>query len=120
MISNEVPPKNIAKLVPTPNNTTKAGRMEIKPKNTEPGKVIRVTTESMNSAVFSPGDVTEGIRLAEPAYRITVRLSSQSVEAYGQRFSLQAGMTLGADIVLERRSLIRWLFDPLYSLRGRA
>jgi membrane fusion protein len=52
-------------------------------------------------------------------YRVTVRISKESVQAYGQQFPLQAGMLLTADIVLEKRSLVEWLLDPLTSLRGR-
>jgi len=33
--------------------------------------------------------------------------------------ALQAGMTLDADVRLDRRRLIEWLFDPLLSVTGR-
>ena len=56
---------------------------------------------------------------AEPVYRITVDLASQSVTAYGAEVALQPGMTLEADVALERRRLFQWLLDPLYALKGR-
>ncbi len=77
------------------------------------------TVAEKSSAIFSPVDAQANIRLNEPTYRVTVRISKESVEAFGQQFPLQAGMLLSADIVLEKRSLIAWLLDPLTSLRGR-
>ncbi len=77
------------------------------------------TVVEKSSAIFSPVDAQANIQLNEPTYRVTVRISKESVEAYGQQFPLQAGMLLSADIVLEKRSLIAWLLDPLTSLRGR-
>ena len=77
------------------------------------------TISGISSSVFSPAETEAGITLAEPTYRVTVQISRQQVEAYGQQFPLQAGMLLRADIVLEKRSLISWIMNPLVSLRGR-
>ena len=52
-------------------------------------------------------------------YRINVALQSPNVTAYGKEEALQPGMQLDADIELERRGLIEWLFEPLISLRGQ-
>jgi membrane fusion protein len=55
----------------------------------------------------------------EPMYRITVALEHQHVLAYGQRQALSAGMQLEADVMLERRRLVEWLFAPVLGLVGR-
>jgi membrane fusion protein len=55
----------------------------------------------------------------EPLYRISVRLASQSVLAYGQTQALQAGMTLEADVLRETLRLYEWMLEPLYSLKGK-
>ena len=55
---------------------------------------------------------------AEPVYRITVVLASQTVPAYGGQAPLQPGMTLEADVALERRRLFEWVLDPLYAVTG--
>lgn len=55
----------------------------------------------------------------EPLYRITVALDRQTVDAYGQAQALTAGMQLEADVQLDRRRLIEWLFEPLLGLTGR-
>jgi membrane fusion protein len=52
-------------------------------------------------------------------YRITVALESQTVTAYGKPQPLQAGMTLQADILQERRRLYEWVLEPLYSMTGK-
>ena len=56
---------------------------------------------------------------AEPLYRVTVRLAKQAITAYGKQESLKPGMALEADVLGERRKLIEWLLEPLYSLEGK-
>src|SRR5690606_12003167 len=56
---------------------------------------------------------------AERLYRITVALDAQTVRAYGQARPLAAGMQLEADVLLDRRRLIEWIFEPLLSVSGR-
>jgi len=63
---------------------------------------------------FTPPD---GSR--EPVYRIRVALEGQAIRAYGRLEPLQPGMQLEADILLDRRRLIEWIFEPLLSLAGR-
>ena len=55
----------------------------------------------------------------EPVYRITVDLPSQQVKAYGQPLPLQAGMRVDADVLIESRRLIEWIFDPLLTITGK-
>ena len=56
---------------------------------------------------------------SEPLYRITVTLDRQSVAAYGQAQALVPGMQLEADVLLDRRRLIEWLFEPVLGIAGR-
>jgi membrane fusion protein len=55
----------------------------------------------------------------EPMYRITVSLDAQSVLAYGQAQPLSPGMQLEADVLLDRRRLIEWIFEPVLSIAGK-
>jgi membrane fusion protein len=55
----------------------------------------------------------------EPVYRITVSLVQQTAVAYGEPVALQAGMRLEADILIERRRLIEWVLDPVFTLTGK-
>jgi len=70
-----------------------------------------VTSISRSALVHVGGD--------QPLYRVSVTLAQQSVMAYGKAESLKPGMLIDADILGERRRLIEWLYEPLYSLRGR-
>jgi len=69
--------------------------------------------------LITPGEVTLPVPLREPVYRVTVALQVQSIRAYRREFALQSGMLLDADVWLDRRRIIEWLFDPLYSVVGR-
>ena len=64
---------------------------------------------------FTPPD---GSR--ELLYRIKVELDSQAVSAYGRLEPLRPGMQVEADILLDKRRLIEWVFEPILSLAGRA
>jgi membrane fusion protein len=75
--------------------------------------------ERVSATVFTPNDATGPVTIKEPSYRIVVRLDRQDVDAFGQSVPLQPDMTVQADIVLEERSILEWLLEPLYSARGR-
>ena len=79
-------------------------------------RVVSVSRSAVSPAElgFTPPD---GSR--EPLYRIKVALATQSVAAYGRAEPLQAGMQVEADVLLDRRHLIEWVFEPLFSLSGR-
>jgi len=80
----------------------------------------RVAAVSKNP--LPPGDLgftpIDGSR--EPLYRIKAVLDTQTINAYGRPEPLQAGMQVEADVQLDRRRLIEWIFEPLLSLAGRA
>ena len=69
--------------------------------------------------LITPGEVNLPVALREPVYRVTVSLDAQYIAAYRQRLALQSGMLLDADVWLDRRRIIEWVFDPLYSVMGR-
>ena len=73
----------------------------------------------IDRALIAPNEVQLPIALQEPVYRLRAKLSQQQMKAYGQDFELKSGMLLEADIMLEQRTLIEWLLEPLYSIKGR-
>ncbi|MCF6319310.1 MAG: HlyD family efflux transporter periplasmic adaptor subunit [Proteobacteria bacterium] len=77
------------------------------------------TVEQVAQAVINADEAGIPLPSQEPVYRVKVSLNSQFVETYGKSLSLQAGMSVSADIILEERSLGEWLFAPIYSLRGK-
>lgn len=52
-------------------------------------------------------------------YVITVQPDEDYVLAYGKKELLQVGMQVDADIWLDRRTLLEWILEPLYSVSGR-
>ncbi|MEO1039364.1 MAG: HlyD family efflux transporter periplasmic adaptor subunit [Pseudomonadota bacterium] len=99
----------------------------------EPGQSVRLRVDAfpyqrfgsvegritdMSASVLSPLELAAPVPVQEPVYRLTVDLSAQSVAAYGAEQPLQAGMTLQADILVDRRPLWRWFIDPVLALRG--
>lgn len=76
------------------------------------GQIIKVSHTIVTSA-----DASGPIALREPVYRVTASLERTDIDAYGEKIPLQADMLLSADIILEHRSLVGWLLDPLLSVR---
>lgn len=52
-------------------------------------------------------------------FMVRVNLARPTVNAYGTAIPLRPGHTLQADIEIDRRSLLRWMFDPLFAFTGR-
>ncbi|MNS01958.1 Colicin V secretion protein CvaA [compost metagenome] len=76
--------------------------------------------ESVSRTVLAPSEIAiPGLQMQEPVFRVRVKLDRTSVSAYGQEVPLQPGMLLTADVVIDRRSLLEWLFDPLYAAGRR-
>lgn len=74
---------------------------------------------SVGRALIQPGDARLPVSPGEPAYPVTVRIAAQAVVAHGQAHPLQPGMLLDADVQLERRRIVEWMFDPLRAIAGR-
>jgi membrane fusion protein len=82
-------------------------------------QVSRTPLQATELAGLPLPEAMKGAASAEPLYRITVTLDRQAVQAYGQPQPLAAGMQLEADVLLDRRRLIEWIFEPLLSVTGR-
>jgi membrane fusion protein len=83
------------------------------------------TVASVSRTAMSPTDLPQQLSgltslygANEPIYEITVDLAKQIATAYGEPVPLQSGMQLNADIMIDRRRLIEWALDPLFSLTG--
>lgn len=74
---------------------------------------------SVGKTVWTQGERIGPLQAREPVYRVIVKLDAQSVNASGQEFALRAGMLLNADLLLETRSLLEWMFEPVLQLRQR-
>lgn len=81
--------------------------------------VYEGTVSMISKHILLPSELPVPLELKEPVYRVTVLLKDQNIQAYGKAFPLQAGMSLQADIILDRQTLFDWILDPLLSMRGR-
>ncbi len=78
------------------------------------GRVTRV-----GRTVWSAGEKVGTLAAREPVYRIEVALDSQVVRSGAQEFPLRPGMLVNADILLEKRTVFEWVFEPVLALRER-
>ena len=76
---------------------------------------------SISRTVLAPNEIDAPVQAQtkEPMYRIQVAIVDQNILAFGQRIALQPGMTLQANIVLDRRSFLDWLLEPINAVRSR-
>ncbi len=82
------------------------------------GQYRGVITE-IGRNVWTPGERVGTLTAKEPVYRVDVNLEKQTVAALGQEFPLRPGMLVNADLLLEKRTLLEWIFEPVLQLKGR-
>jgi len=79
------------------------------------GRITRVSL-----TVLDPRELSVPLKIDEPVYRIEVAPSQQSIDAFGEKLPLQPGMTLTANLILDRRSFLDWLLQPLNAVLKRS
>lgn len=78
---------------------------------TVPARITEISSTAVPQP--TPGGGTVAV------YLVTAELDAPWVTAFGRRQPLLPGMTLSARIVTERRSLLEWLFEPLFAVGRR-
>ncbi|HEY6994100.1 MAG TPA: HlyD family efflux transporter periplasmic adaptor subunit [Xanthobacteraceae bacterium] len=82
---------------------------------------VKGSIKTISRTVLGPTEISiPGLKIEEPVFRVRVALAREDIHAYGEAIPLQPGMLLTADVVFDRRSLIRWLFDPLFAVAERS
>jgi membrane fusion protein len=77
------------------------------------------TIDRIARSLILPGDARLPVAVVEPVYRVRATLDRQYIEVDGSRRALTAGITLKADILLDRRSLLEWMLAPVISAGSR-
>ncbi|OJI32406.1 Colicin V secretion protein CvaA [Vibrio vulnificus] len=78
------------------------------------GKVIDI-----GKSILLPSDIKNNpISMSESFYQVVVELDSQSILAYGDKYMFEPGMTLDAEIILERLTIIDRILDPVRAVKG--
>lgn len=81
----------------------------------QPGHVLQVSRTPLAPAEMAALSLPVPQDRDEALFRITVALDPSA----GEALPLVPGMRLQADVLLERRRLVEWLFEPLFGLKGR-
>lgn len=80
----------------------------------------RAVVTSVSRTVLAPDEAAiPGLTLPEAVFRVEAALDRTEIDAYGEAMPLQPGLLVSADIVIDRRNLIEWLFDPLFAAGRR-
>ncbi|KPF45737.1 hypothetical protein IP87_07670 [beta proteobacterium AAP121] len=79
----------------------------------QPARVLQVSRTPLAASELAALALPAVGAGGEPLFRITVAFEGPPVAP------LSAGMRLQADVQLEKRRLIEWLFEPLLGLKGR-
>lgn len=78
------------------------------------GHVIEISGTTTTAELLQPDALPRQLY-----YRVRVELKQPWITAYGERISLQDGMNVDSDILLENRKLFEWMLEPLYAITGR-
>lgn len=73
----------------------------------------------ISATVLPHGAAPLPVSTNSPVYRVRVSLAQQTLFARGEERTLQPGMTLNANIILEERTVLVWLLDPFLSVARR-
>jgi len=79
----------------------------------------RGTVTDIGRNVWTQGEHVGPLTAKEPVYRIDVKLDKQVVSALGTDYALRPGMLVSADLLLEKRTLLEWIFEPVLKLKER-
>lgn len=74
---------------------------------------------SIDKALILPSDKVLPIKMEEATYRVRASIHNQEINAYGKSFPLKVGMIADVDIMLEKRTLLEWILDPIYAIKGQ-
>ena len=71
------------------------------------GVVTEITTTSVRAK-----ENAQSIETTEGAFRAIISIENQELDWNGHMIKLQSGMLVSADIILEKRKAISWLWEP--------
>lgn len=66
-----------------------------------------------------PYPAPPGAQPTDLFYVATLELDRQAIMAYGKSEPLQAGMAFDVSLILDKRTLIEWIFEPVFSVSGK-
>lgn len=79
------------------------------------GKVRYVSSNALSPSEIA--EITGRNDISEPMYRVRASLGRQTIRVYGEDKRLAPGMAINGGIMIDRRRIYEWIFEPLYTLR---
>jgi membrane fusion protein len=74
---------------------------------------------AISRIVLDPSELAVPVKVDEPVYRIRVIPDRQVVNAFGEAYPLQPGMSVTANIILDKGSFLDWLLTPVNAVMKR-
>ena len=75
--------------------------------------------DEVSTTVYRPEEVAAAVKATEPVYKVIVHPLQANINAYGTQTPLRPGMAFTADFILEERSFLQFLLDPVIAAQGR-
>ena len=70
----------------------------------------------VSDTLMAPSDLSRaGPQVLESVFLVRAKVDRSFVEAYGRELALQPGMLLTADVIVDRRNLLEFMFDPIFA-----
>jgi len=79
--------------------------------------VQKGTIKDISKTPFKPGELDTPIPYEQSVYRVIVVLNKQTVTAYGKEVPIKTGMTLQGDLIVDKRTLLQWMMEPLLTMK---
>ena len=76
--------------------------------------------ETISDAVLLPHELPPTFHFSEAAFKVGITVQHAVAELEAIKATLRPGMLLDAEIILETRSLVEWLLEPLHLRRRKA
>jgi len=80
--------------------------------------LYEATVDHVDESVLLPRDLDLPVNINVPFYRAVAHLKQPTVTVYGKPHPLISGITLKASILEDERSILRWIMNPIYGLKG--
>lgn len=74
--------------------------------------------KEINLTVLTDDKEDKPIKIGQPYYKAKAELEQRYINAYGNKVSLNHGMTITAVITGDKKKIWKWILDPIYSYHG--
>lgn len=77
--------------------------------------MYKASIKEINLTVLTDDKEDKPIKVGHPYYKIKAELATPYINLYGKKSKLSHGMTLTAVITGDKKKILQWILDPIYS-----